>query len=355
MAAYTNIDDPSAYFTTTLYAGNGNADHAITNDANAGNFQPDMLWYKSRSYASSHILYDSSRGDTHFFTVNTAARSKEGGTTMLDSFDSNGFTLGSDTDGNRASNTFVAWQWKANGGTTSTNTTGSVDSVVQVNTDAGISVVTFDSASSGNFSVGHGLGVQPAMIITKNREGTSNWWTWHKSLTGGNSNTSYVVALERTNAEASYANAWGAGVTSSVFGMQSGNTAVASKDYVAYCFSEVQGYSKFSKYIGNGNADGTFVYTGFQPAFVLLKPSSAADNWIIVDNKRDSSNAAEKRLFPDTSGTEGTGYDVCDMLSNGFKMGNSSTSWNGSGRTYIYMAFAEHPFTTSTGIPTTAR
>ena len=350
--AYTNIDDPSAYFTTTLYAGNGNADHAITNDANAGNFQPDMLWYKSRTYASSHILYDSSVGDTHFFTVNTTARSKSGGTTMLDSFDSNGFTLGSDTDGNRASNTFVAWQWKANGGTTSTNTTGSVDSVVQVNTDAGISIVTFDSAGSGIFSVGHGLGVLPAMIISKNRENTSQWRVWHKNLS--NLVTS-VVSLNRTDAEENYNNFWGAGVTSSLFGLQSGNSATASNDYVAYCFAEIQGYSRFGSYVGNGNVSGTFVYTGFQPAFVMLKPSSAADNWIIVDNKRDSSNAAEKRLFPDTSGTEGTGYDVCDMLSNGFKMGNSSTSWNGSGRTYIYMAFAEHPFTTSTGIPTTAR
>ena len=350
MAAYTTIDDPSAHFQTKIYAGTGN-ELVITNDGNS-DLQPDFIWIKNRTDGSTnHHAVNTSVGSTRNLFVNKIDV-EEGQAQSVKSIQSDGFTLGTWDGDNINAKNFVAWQWKANGSTTATNTTGSVDSVVQVNSDAGFSIVTFDSAGSGVFSVGHGLGVQPAMIIVKNRENTSQWRVWHKSLS--NLVTS-VVSLNRTDAEENYNNFWGAGVTSSLFGLQSGNSATASNDYLAYCFAEKQGYSKFGKYVGNGNANGTFIYTGFQPAFVMLKPSSAADNWIIVDNKRDPSNAAEQRLFPDTDGAEGTGYDVCDMLSNGFKMGNSSTSWNGSGRTYIFMAFAEHPLVTSTGIPTTAR
>ena len=363
--AYTNIDDPSAYFTTTLWTGAGGSPRAITNNANSGNFQPDFVWTKGRNEAYEHNLYDSSRGTGTTKGLCSNDTSAEGTVSAsygyLSSFDSNGFTGTAGTSGQNAyfdtnAKTYVAWQWKANGGTTASNTDGTITSTVQANTDAGFSIVTFTSpASSGTgiFSVGHGLGQIPAMVITKSREGTSNWWSWHKGLTGGNSNTSYIVALERISVEASYSNAWGAGMTSSVFGMQSGNTAVASKDYVAYCFAEKQGFSKFGTYVGNGNVNGAFVYTGFKPALVIVKARNSTKNWD-MSTGAVSSNQIDKRLRANLSDAEESSGHI-DFLSNGFKMRNTNGTQNSSGLTYIYMAFAENPFTTSTGIPTTAR
>jgi len=361
--AYTNIDDPSAYFQNVLWTGDGSAGNAVTFDGNS-NMQPDFVWSKRRDVGYGHVLKDTSRGgtsnnDVHLVSNTTAADSTYAAYRM--DFNSDGFTLdGSGDSGFQASGTsMVSWAWKANGGTTASNTTGSVDSVVQANTDAGFSIVTFDSASSGNFSVGHGLGVQPAMIITKNREGTSQWYAWHKSLTGGDSNTSYLVSFNRTDEEASYANAWGAGVTSSVFGMQSGNTATASNDYIAYCFAEKQGYSKFGSYVGNGNVNGPFVYTGFKPALVIVKRFKAAGtqygNWFIYDNKRGPFNLNDNTIEANDTAAEVTGTVGLDFLSNGFKVRDTGNDTNVSGNSYLYMAFAENPFVTSTGIPTTAR
>ena len=350
--SYTDIDDSSVHFQTTLYTGNGGT-LAVTNDGNS-DLQPDWVWTKKRSDTSHHALVDSSRGATkQIYTNLTAAEETVSGVTA---FNTDGFTLGSNGTANLNGATFVGWQWKANGGTTASNTTGSVTSTVQVNSDAGFSIVTFDSASSGNFSVGHGLGVQPAMIITKNREGTGQWYTWHQHLTGGTSNTSYLLSLNRTDAEESFANAWGAGVTSSVFGMQSGNTATASNDYIAYCFAEKQGYSKFGKYVGNGNANGAFVYTGFKPAVVILKNyANGGYNWWIMDSKRNSYNPMIKYIFPNTTNAEETLSALpMDFVSNGFKFRTNNTGINGNGHSYIFAAFAENPFVAG-GVPTTAR
>ena len=355
--AYTDIDDPSAHFQTDLYAGNGST-QSITNDGNS-DLQPDLLWIKSRSDSSFNALTDSTRGTSKRIYSNSTA-AEESHADRVTAFNSDGFSLGGSSLVNTNNYNYAAWQWKANGGTTASNSDGSVTSTVQANTDAGFSIVTFDSASSGNFSVGHGLGVQPAMIITKNREGTSQWYAWHKSLTGGDSNTSYLVSFNRTDEEASYANAWGAGVTSSVFGMQSGNTATASNDYIAYCFAEKQGYSKFGSYVGNGNADGPFVYTGFKPALVIVKRFKAAGtqygNWLVYDNKRGAFNLNDEYVYANEASAEATsstsGYD---FLSNGFKTRNTYNDGNVSGNSYLYMAFAENPFVTSTGIPATAR
>ena len=352
--AYTNIDDPSAYFQAKTYTGNGSNGFAITNDGNS-DLQPDLWWVKNRDKAYDHNLYDSTRG-TSLRLVSNGTQAEATATDRIASFDTNGFTLNGSVISNENNNPHVAWQWKCNGGTTSSNSDGSVTSTVQANTDAGFSIVTFTSAPSsgtGIFSVGHGLGQIPAMVITKSRDSTSNWWSWHKGLTGGNSNTSYIVALERITAEGSYSNAWGAGMTSSVFGMQSGNTAVASSDYVAYCFAEKQGFSKFGTYVGNGSTDGAFVYTGFKPAFVITKKRNQNSNWTMYDNKRDPFNVADKVLLPNANNAEQTVINF-DFVSNGFKCRNSGSE-NESGTTFIYMAFAENPFTTSTGIPTTAR
>ncbi len=362
--SYTNgLDDPSAYFQTATYTGAG-ANQTVTNDGNS-DLQPDFLWIKRRNAGYAHALFDSNRGlgssnPPMLESDSTAAENSN--QNWISGVGTDSFTIGiNEQNLSNTSGTYVAWQWKANGGTTASNSDGSVTSTVQANTDAGFSIVTFDSASSGNFSVGHGLGVQPAMIITKNREGTGQWYCWHKSLTGGDSNSTYLISLNRTDEEASYANAWGAGVTSSVFGMQSGNTATASNDYVAYCFAEKQGYSRFSSYVGNGNVNGPFIYTGFKPALVLVKRSivagsTAYGNWLMYDNKRGAFNLNDEYVYANTASAEATsstsGYD---FLSNGFKVRNTYNDGNVSGNTYIYMAFAENPFVTSTGIPTTAR
>ena len=360
--AYSTIKDPSAHFQTALYAGNNTTDHNITNDGNS-DLQPDLVWIKQRTSDNPHVLQDTSRGFNGSglaFNLQTNSTAVEGTNGAFESFNTNGFGVGGTNVASGAYNlsgsNYVAWQWKANGGTTASNTTGSVTSTVQVNSDAGFSIVTFDSASSGNFSVGHGLGVQPAMIITKNREGTGQWYTGHQHLTGGTSNTSDLLSLNRTDAEESFANAWGAGVTSSVFGMQSGNTATASNDYIAYCFAEKQGYSKFGKYVGNSNDNGTFVYLGFKPRWLMIKSATEVGmTWDIIDTARSTSNVMDDYLTAHTTDPQGTSSTKnIDFLSNGFKC-RDDNNINFSDHTYIYMAFAEHPFVTSTGVPTTAR
>ena len=351
MAAYTTIDDPSAHFNTIIYT------HAVTPDDRAftfdgnSNLQPDLSWIKRRDTTTGHILQDSSRGVTKYFGPHTdAAEGTYSG--YLKSFNTNGLTIGGgDSATNQGSGgTGVIWAWRAGGGTTATNTTGSVDSVVQVNQDAGFSIVTFTSASSGAFSVGHGLGVLPGVIIVKNREAASQWRVWHKELSNL---VTTVVSLNRTDAEENYTAFWGAGVTSSVFGSKTGMSVDASDSYLAYCFAEKQGYSKFGKYKGNGSTNGTFVYTGFKPAMVITKKSSTSGNWTIYDNKRDPSNPADTVLLPNAETADQTVINF-DFVSNGFKCRNSGSE-NENGTTYIYMAFAENPFVTSTGIPATAR
>ena len=357
--AYTNIDDPSAYFQTAIYTGNGGSDRAIVNDGNSA-MQPDWVWYKSRSNASSHITYDSTRGDGPYLKPSDAG---DEGTdaNMFESFDSDGFSLNGDTDGNGSGRTYVAWQWKANGGTTASNTTGDINTTTQVNSDAGFSIVTYTGNGGTNQTVGHGLGVSPQVIIVKNREVNANWIVYHHK-TG----TSKYLNLDTAGAAADSSNIWGSSAPSSTtFTVQQHNEYNDSGEgLVAYCFAEKQGYSKFDSYVGNGSVNGPFVYTGFQPAWILLKRSDSASggNWSLIDNKRSASGGANAIVYSITANTadaESTGeaestYGV-DFLSNGFKIRASHVTRNASGGTYIYMAFAENPFTTSTGIPTTAR
>ena len=350
--AYTNIDDPSAHFQTALYTGDGSTSRDITNDGNS-NLQPDWVWIKQRSGTRDHALYDSSRGVQKRLTSSSTA-AEVTSTVQLSAFNSDGFEIGSGNACNENSQTYAAWQWKANAGTTSSNTDGTVTSTVQVNQDAGFSIVTWTTGvGSGNHSVGHGLGVKPAMFITKSRGSTSSWWTWHQGLSG---DTRYVN-LSATSASAGISNIWGDGITSSVFGYNYPTTVYANQPYIAYCFAEKQGYSKFGKYVGNGNANGSFIYTGFKPAFLMIKDTGAAGNWFITDHKRNPFNLTDDWLVANGSGAE-TNYlnaSSVDYLSNGFKLRTSYSETNTNARKYIYMAFAENPFTTSTGIPTTAR
>jgi len=353
--AYTTIDDPSAYFQAFLYTGNG-ANRTITLPGNS-DLKFDMYWYKQRSQTGHHRMFDTSRGLS--LELYPDLNAGDSAATYFNNQQANSFDIiAHDSATNTGNVTFANWQWKCNGGTTSSNTDGTITSTVQVNQDAGFSMVTFTAPSSGTFSAGHGLSEAPSMIMLKGRDSTATeWWTWHKGLTGGTSNSTYVLALERTDAQASYTTAWGTtGVTSTVFGSQSGNTAIANNNYIAYCWAEKQGYSKFGKYVGNGNVNGTFVYTGFKPAFVMIKAATTAgQNWLVQDSKRPAYNRTSGRLFANTSGAENTDTELPDFLSNGFKVRSTSYGTNKSGETYIYMAFAENPFVTSTGVPTTAR
>ena len=356
--AYTTIDDPSEYFHTQLYTGNGST-QSITNNANAGNFKPDWLWIKIRSSADGHHLFDSSRGVTkriHTDSGNAEVTISDG--SNITSFDSDGFSLGSNGGVNGSSSTYVGWQWKCNGGTTSSNSDGSITSTVQVNTTAGFSIVLWTGDASNTSTVGHGLGVAPKIIIIKNRSDNADW-----ALCGSFSplGINKRAPLNGTGAVGSPSDILEALPTTALFQPGDSNDSNGSSDnMVAYCFAEVKGYSKFGSYTGNGAQDGTFVYTGFKPAFVLAKRTdTTGKNWYIADSTRSPNNITKAFLSPNLTDAEDTSGDATDayfdILSNGFKMRQDFSHLNASGGTHIYMAFAEHPFVSSKGVPVTAR
>jgi hypothetical protein len=344
--AYTSIDDPSAYFQAALYSGTGSA-QSITNDGNS-NLQPDWMVTKNRTGTTDPMVNDSSRGVGKYMFAN---RDNAEATSTVDhtSFDSDGFSVSTGESVNDSGDTFVAWQWKANGGTTSSNTAGNVTNTLQANTTAGFSISTFTSASSGNTTFGHGLGVTPAMFILKARNQGYGWWINHKGL----SNQSDQYLGFHTSGDVATVS-WGAAPTSTLITAAQAFTG-AGTSMVCYAFAEIQGYSKFGKYTGSGNADGTFVYTGFKPAFFMSKRTDNTANWLIFDNER-SVNLNDNYIYLNSNAAEGTSSSSgVDFLSNGVKMRNTYNDANASSASYIYMAFAHNPFVTSTGIPTTAR
>ena len=356
--AYTTIDDPSAYFHTQLFTGNGST-QSITNDANAGDFKPDWLWIKSRGTTHGHAVFDSNRGgNARLASEGTQEeRTNEGNVT----FQTDGFNVTSShpTTNNNSTN-MVAWQWKANGGTTTTNDAsstgvGTIDSVYQANTTAGFSIVTHTgSGSAGN--IAHGLGAVPEWIVTKNRtDSGQSWANYHVGI-----GAQYYLELDTTDAQETASSVWGDTTPSSTtfrVGGANGKNNASSKNYVSYCFTPIQGYSKFGSYTGNGSLDGPFVYLGFKPAWVLIKQTSTIQNWILYDNKINPFNEAVTKLSPNLDSAEdsSTGNNDIDMLSNGFKVREDNNDMNESGQNFIYMAFAEHPFVSSEGVPTTAR
>ena len=349
--AYTSIDDPSAHFQIATYTGTGST-QSVGNDGNS-NLKPDWVWIKKRNSTGNHGVFDSTRGATKELVTN-GANAEATDAQLLTQFDTDGFTVGTNSGVNGSSDTFVGWQWKANGGTTSSNTDGSITSTVQADTTAGFSIVTFTGTGS-TATVGHGLGAIPAMIIQKNRDSTANWSVKHHKTT----NNYDFLNLNLTSAATANDSIWTqTDPTTSVFSIGT-STAInqSGQDQVCYCFAEKQGYSKFGKYTGNGNANGTFVFTGFKPNFVMLREIGNTNSWWMFDTARDTYNTADARLAADQNSVEATGSftNVIDFLSNGFKLRNTDSAWNRSGGTYIYMCFAENPFVTSTGIPTTAR
>ena len=356
--AYTTIDDPSAHFQTLLYTGNGANNRALTNDGNS-DLQPDFVWIKERNSTSTHQWLDSSRG------VALALSSPDTGAdesyAYLSSFDSDGFTFDqSDGSTNDNNNTFVAWQWKANGGTTtSVSASGSgatqiVASTHQANTEAGFSIVTFTAPSigSGNdFTVSHGLGAIPEVIILKRRNGTSNWHVYHKDT--GNLGATFLN-LPNAFADAEYFG--DTDPTSTVFSQSEGSATDPGHTLIAYCFRSIQGYSKIGTYYGNGSDNGTVVYTGFKPAFTLIKRiAGGAGAWELHDSARAGFiNPTDNYVYANATNVEAEDTDF-DYLANGFKIRQSYDSNNRVSTKYIYLAFADHPFVSSTGTPTTAR
>ena len=345
--AYTTIDKPTDYFETVTYAGG-------TTDISSLDFQPDWVWGKKRDGAENHGIFDSVRGATKTINSNTtAAESTRGGS--LTSFDNDGFTMGG-SDGiiSNSGSTYVAWCWRA--GTSFTNDAsstgvGSIDSTGSFNNDAGFSIVSYTGTGSAG-TIKHGLNSTPSWILVKNRiDGSIYWYNYLKVL--GNNTELY---LNGQDAAPNSTGAWNTtSPTSSVFSVGShGGTNASGEATIAYCFAEKQGYSTFGSYTGNNNADGAFVYTGFKPAWLLVFAYEAGnENWMLIDNKRDGFNVENEQVFPNTNDDEESNDEV-DLLSNGFKLRRANTRMNGS-IPYIYMAFAESPFVTSTGVPTTAR
>ena len=341
--AYTTINKGSSYFNTVTWTANGTLARAITGVG----FQPDFTWIKNRSAAEEHLWYDAVRGVSKLLrSNNTAAEATTSTTVYFNSFDSDGFTIGTETAMNASGQNIVGWNWKASNATAVSNTAGTITSTVSANTTAGFSIVTYTSTTG---TVGHGLGVAPKVIIMKARNLGDQWTMGHSSLPSW----TYGLALNSTDGQDSNSTFWNSTApTSTVFSQGSWDSGYTK---VAYCFAEVKGYSNFSSYTGNGSADGTFVYTGFKPAFVMIKRSDTSGyGWYMFDNKRNTFNPEDKILEAQSTTAEYTGT-VMDFTSNGFKLRNSGSDVNPSGGTFIYMAFAENPFVSSTQIPTTAR
>jgi len=296
---------------------------------------------------------DSNRGvNKSLFTPATDAQVTNNARGYVSAFNTDGFTVGAGSSGsdnvNTNSQNYVAWQWKANGGTTASNSDGSITSTVQANTTAGFSMVTWTGTGS-NGTVGHGLSKAPDCIFFKNYTATENWVTYHSVL--GNSGGMYLNLTNSFNTASSWYQ--DQSPTSDYFYVGT-NTKTNGGTMIAYCFTDIKGYSKFGKYTGNGNADGPFAYTGFSPAWVMVKNTASATGWVIQDNKRSPFNVRNKRLFANVSDAESTDSDF-DFLSNGFKLKNSGNTPNKSGDVYIYMAFAKNPLVATNGVPTTAR
>lgn len=321
----------------TLYTGNGGTLPVV----NAGGFSPDLVWIKMRSGTAGNELFDSVRGaNLVLFSNATNAESNSG---TMSAFNSNGFTAvyqASDVSTNNNGSTFVGWQWRASDSAPVTNTAGSITSSVSANTTAGFSIVTY-TGTGANATVGHGLSAVPKMIIVKCRNQTRSWPVYHASI----GNTGFIQ-LQATTAALFTPNLWNNTTpTSTVFSLGSDpETNGSGNTYVAYCWSEVPGYSKIGSYTGNGNADGPFVYTGFRPEYILIRNSSITQNWNIYDTSRSPSNVAQSTLSANTTGAEFTDAVVnLDILSNGFKIRTTDSGSNGNGNTIIYMAFAEMP------------
>ena len=350
--AYTTINKSTLHFNTKTYAGNGGSS---TDSITGINFQPDWVWIKARNNAYNHNLYDVVRGlSSGAILSNTTAA--QDSTQRISSFDSDGFTLPATnyTYVNASGTNYVAWNWKAGNSQGSSNTDGSINTTyTSANTTSGFSISTYTGTGS-NATIGHGLGAIPQVVICKRLNSTGGWISYFKEV-----GEARYLYLDTTDAYATNSTVWNdTAPTSSVFSVGTASNCNASGGtYVAYCFAEKKGYSKFGSYSGNGNADGPFIYTGFKPAWFMWKRSSSSGGWYISDAKRDPFNEVDvvsSANDNDTESAQGTSFDH-DFLSNGIKIKNSVAAANSDGETFIYMAFAEAPLVGTNNTPCTAR
>jgi hypothetical protein len=333
---------PSEHFNTVLWTGTGSAQSIpnVSTTPTSINFQPDLVWTKARNQTYDHNIFDSVRGVLNKISSNSNS-AESSMTNSVTAFNTDGFSIGDTAQVNLNNGTFVAWNWKANG-SGSSNTDGSITSTVSANVDAGFSIVQWDSVSSGAQTIGHGLSKAPEFIITKITDDGDHWNVGATELGWGGR-----LLLNNTDAfNSSYSVGWNnTAPTSSVFsvGTKWNGTNV---DNISYCFHSVDGYSKCGSYIGNGNADGPFVYTGFRPAFIMAKKTDAAENWVMINNKTHPYNDVNTpRLYPNLSNSEyEDGSIYVDYVSNGFKIRATQNMMNNNGSNYIYIAFAETPF-----------
>ncbi len=356
--AYTTINDPEAHFQCKIYTGNGGS-QSITFDGNT-DLQPNFIWTKRRDGTGSFRLVDTVRGIGKAMFCN--GQDAEANETNYASFDSDGFSFSGAGSVNENTHTYVSWAWKAGGSASSNSNGANITSSVSANTDAGFSIVSYTGDSNGASStIGHGLGQTPDLVILKPRSYAGAWWWAQKGR------SDKVLELQATNAEVNPATSFGGGglkystFTSTVFAGVAGTSNADlfndnGETYIAYCYKSIKGFSKIGEYVGNGDSsNGPFVYTGFKPAFLIIKEANGSDVWAMYDNKRIGYNTANYTLEADGSGSEGTATDRMHLLSNGFRITYNWTPINTSGQTYVYMAFAESPFVNSKGTPTTAR
>jgi len=349
--AFTNINNPTDYFNTKLYTGNGS-----TQSITGVEFQPDWVWIKQRNGTEWHNLIDSVRGGTKVVYSNSS-NAEATSSNLITSFDSDGFSIGNAAEVNANTITFASWNWLA-GGTASSNTDGSITSNVSANTTSGFSIVSYTGTGSVT-SFGHGLGVAPSFVIIKNRDNTDDWTVFHLGISSGQGYivlNSTAAAVTGSSRRFRYGDDSDGKIpdSSKVYLGTASGVNTSGEDYIAYCFAEKKGFSKFGSYTGNGNANGPFIYTGFKPAWVMYKNISSVADWLLYDTKRIHSGTQLDYLEPNTGDAEG--FLAIDVLSNGFKLREASgDKFNTSGDTYIYMAFAENPFVDSNGVPVTAR
>ena len=344
--AYTTIDLPTDYFNTVTYTGNGVGGTNITGVG----FQPDLVWIKRRSAVEYHVWNDAVRGVPKNIYSNVTNAEDTG--SLMSAIISDGFTVQTDGSVNGSGSTYVAWNWLG-ANTTVSNTSGTITSTVSANTTSGFSIVSYTGNGSSGATVGHGIGSTVGMILLKGRSFSDNWAVYHKSIGGTG-----LLELNGTGGTNTISTRWNntnAGATVFTLGNNS-QVNNSGSTYVAYCFAEIKGYSKAFSYTGNGSSDGTFVYCGFRPAWILRKRTDSGGDWYIEDNKRNTYNPVDLILQPNLSSTEGTASSMSvDFLSNGFKVRGPSLDGNASSGTYIGIAFSENPFVSSGGIPTTAR
>ena len=344
--AYSPITKASDFFTPTLYVGTGSSRTISTL-----NFQPDWVWIKNRGTNDRHSLFDAVRAAPNMLTSN-ANNAQSAEPSELTAFNANGFTVNNATSVNGSSANYVSWNWKANG-TGSSNTAGSINSTVSVNTTSGFSIVKYVGNASQSQTVGHGLGVAPKLIIFKSSTSADDWYICFPSVLGVDGRLTLNTSAANSIGDNTFWNS--VAPSSTLFSIGNNSRANASgQTIIAYCFAEKQGYSKMGSYTGNGNTNGTFVYTGFKPAYVIAKRTDGTSNWNQFDNKRFGFNVKNPLLYPNLTNAEADDVFI-DLLANGFKWRTTNGDINASGGSYIYMAFAEAPLVGTNNVPANAR